>query len=67
MTADFSALLLAIFLALGMAYMAASFVTFIVQERVSKVRHRKFIWINQFNNLLKVSSTREKFEKTAFN
>ena len=38
-TSDFSALLLAIFLALGMAYMAASFVTFIVQERVSKVRH----------------------------
>lgn len=36
-TGDFSALLLAIFLALGMAYMAASFVTFIVQERVSKV------------------------------
>ena len=34
---DFSALLLAIFLALGMAFMAASFITFIVQERVSKV------------------------------
>ena len=37
-TSNFSALLLAIFLALGMAFMAASFVTFIVQERVSKVR-----------------------------
>ena len=36
-TGDFSALLLAIFLALGMAFMAASFITFIVQERVSKV------------------------------
>jgi len=36
-TGDFSALLLAIFLALGMAFMAASFITFVVQERVSKV------------------------------
>lgn len=42
-TSDFSALLLAIFLALGMAYMAASFVTFIVQERVSKAKHLQFV------------------------
>ncbi|KAJ7352721.1 hypothetical protein OS493_034326 [Desmophyllum pertusum] len=42
-TGDFSALLLAIFLALGMAFMAASFVTFIVQERVSKAKHLQFV------------------------
>lgn len=42
-TADFSALLLAIFLALGMAYMAASFITFVVQERVSKAKHLQFV------------------------
>lgn len=40
---DFSALLLAIFLALGMAFMAASFITFIVQERVSKAKHLQFV------------------------
>ncbi|XP_073229976.1 phospholipid-transporting ATPase ABCA3-like [Porites lutea] len=42
-TSDFSALLLAIFLALGMAFMSASFVTFIVQERVSKAKHLQFV------------------------
>ncbi|XP_015769367.1 PREDICTED: ATP-binding cassette sub-family A member 3-like [Acropora digitifera] len=40
---NFSALLLAIFLALGMAFMAASFITFIVQERVSKAKHLQFV------------------------
>ena len=46
MTGDFSALLLAIFLALGMAFMAASFITFVVQERVSKVITYAYAYIS---------------------
>lgn len=46
-TGDFSALLLAIFLALGMAFMAASFITFVVQERVSKVITYAYAYISR--------------------
>ena len=34
-------LFMAIFLSMGMAYMAASFISFLVQERSSKVRAEK--------------------------
>lgn len=43
MSGDFSALLLAIFLAMGMAFMAASFITFLVHERQSKAKHLQFV------------------------
>ncbi|XP_031561453.1 ATP-binding cassette sub-family A member 3-like [Actinia tenebrosa] len=42
-TGSFSMLFMAIFLAMGMAYMAASFIAFLVQERASKAKHLQFV------------------------
>ncbi|EDO48951.1 predicted protein [Nematostella vectensis] len=42
-TSTISVLFLAIFMSMGMAFMAASFITFLVQERTSKAKHLQFV------------------------